>query len=1494
MTAPNTKNDIEDIYPLAPVQQGMVYHTLLSPKSGVYSNQLSGAICGDLDVPAFKAAWQAAIDRQPILRTAFLWEGVDEPLQVVRRRVSLPYRHMDWRNLTRPQQDARMATLLALDRQRDFTLSEPPLMRLALIQASSDRHLFVWTHHHLLLDAWSLPVLLGEIFENYAILRGGHTIRRPPAYPYRDYVAWLRDQDPMRAETHWRSTLRGFSTPTPFGIGRAGKGDQGPATAEQQIQLSQADTDTLQSFCRRRQLTMNTVVQGAWGLLLSRYSGESDVVFGSTVSSRPASLAGVESMIGLCINTIPVRLKLSPDQPVVEWLRGVQEQQTASREFSHSSLADIQTWSDLPRGVPLFETIVIFENSPAGEASWNREGSIVIRDLHCSEQTNYPMSLVAGPGTGLSLRLMYDGARFDADQIGGVLDHLAQILRQIAAPREQCTGDIALLANAGHRKVTVDWNDTENPDCPSCCAQQLFEQQAARTPNRTAAIFGREQITYAELNARANRLAAWLRERGVRPGSLAGISIERSMELLIAVLGVLKAGGAYVPLDPLYPPDRIAFMAEDAKLSVFLTRDRVLEATAARCYSDANPVSLTGPEDRAYVIYTSGSTGRPKGVEISHRALVNFLHSMRRSPGMGPQDVLLAVTSLSFDIAGLELLLPLTTGGRVVIAEAADVVDGARLRSLFTRSRPTIMQATPVTWRMLLENGWPGDPRLKALCGGEPMPGELAKALQKKCASLWNMYGPTETTIWSTIERVDPGDGPVSIGRPIDNTQIYILDSCRQAAPPGVAGDLFIAGSGLAHGYLSRPDLTADRFVPDPFSSVPGRRMYTTGDLARYLPDGRIECLGRTDHQIKLRGFRIELVEIESVLDQHPAVLRSVVVAVDFGAANNGSDKRLVAYVVAGGDQPAPDAAVLRAYASAKLPEYMVPGMFVFLPELPLTPNGKVDRKALPNPGVAAPSQPDPQAGSRVPPQTPLEELIAGIWSQVLSVERPDKHASFFDLGGHSLHATQVISRVNRALQVNLPIRELFETLTVESLARRVAQARRGVGAGVRINRAPRTGQIPASFSQERMWWRARSEPEGSLHHTPLALCLAGDLNIAALHRSLDEIVRRHESLRTTLSVQEGRVVQTIHSHRPVDLKRVDFSFAPAPERDHLVLQYALCENRLPFDLSRGPLFRVKLLHLAEEQHVLLLLLHHVITDAWSTGVFLGELSTLYRAFARGEHSPLPELRVQYADFAIWQRRWLEGKETRRQLSYWKKQLAGSRYLTETKAGPGAAVPFTIPDDLVRDVSDLCRSEGVTLFMFLLATFQVLLHASSGEQEMIVGSPVANRNQPEIEGLIGFFANTLMLRAALADEQTFLELLEDVRETTLDAYAHQDVPFEHVVEAVLPGHDPTRPPFSIWFTLDQQQETQIDLAGLHVTLLSLQGDVEMVDLTLRLRHEGSAIRGLFQYKRNRFDELTVNTMASDFRTLLTSIVRRPEQRISALVREVRLAMGATR
>ena len=523
-----------------------------------------------------------------------------------------------------------------------------------------------------------------------------------------------------------------------------------------------------------------------------------------------------------------------------------------------------------------------------------------------------------------------------------------------------------------------------------------------------------------------------------------------------------------------------------------------------------------------------------------------------------------------------------------------------------------------------------------------------------------------------------------------------------------------------------------------------------------------------------------------------------------------------------------------------------------------------------------------------------MEELIAGIWSQVLSVERPDKHASFFDLGGHSLHATQVISRVNRALQVNLPIRELFETRTVESLARRVAQARRGAAAGVGINRAPRTGQIPASFSQERMWWRARSEPESSLHHTPLAMRLAGRLNIPALHRSLDEIVRRHESLRTTLSVQQGRVVQTIHSHRPVDLQRVDFSFAPPREREHLVLEYARRENRLPFDLSRGPLFRVKLLRLAEEQHVLLLLLHHVITDAWSTGVFLRELSALYRAFARGDRSPLEELRVQYADFAIWQRRWLEGKETRRQLSYWKKQLAGSLHLTESKAGRGAAVPFSIPGDLIRDVNDLCRSEGVTLFMFLLATFQVLLHASSGKPEMVVGSPIANRNQPEIEGLIGFFANTLMLRASFSGEQDFLEFLEDVRETTLDAYAHQDVPFEHVLEAVLPGHDPTRPPFSTWFTLDEQQQTQVDLDGLQVALLPLQGDAEMVDLTLRLRHDGGAIRGLFQYKRNLFEEHTVNHMASDFRTLLESIVRQPEQRIYALARQVRLAKGATR
>ncbi|HWU91317.1 MAG TPA: amino acid adenylation domain-containing protein, partial [Kofleriaceae bacterium] len=895
----------------------------------------------------------------------------------------------------------------------------------------------------------------------------------------------------------------------------------------------------------------------------------------------------------------------------------------------------------------------------------------------------------------------------------------------------------------------------------------------------------------------------------------------------------------------------------------------MVDAPAAAELPTWRPAPRARLDDIAYVIYTSGTTGRPKGVEIPHRAAVNLLSSVQRRPGLTEADRLLAVTSLSFDISVLEMFLTLSVGAQIHIADRATTMDGAALGRLLDQDAITVLQATPSTWRLLLDAGWQGRPGLACFVGGEAVPRELADALLARTRVVWNMYGPTETTVYSVIHPLSAGTGPVLIGRPIANTRVAILDRNLALVPAGVTGELYIGGAGLARGYLGRPELTRERFIDDPFA--PGERLYRTGDLARWRPEGAIECLGRIDHQVKLRGYRIELGEIEAVLRAVPGVRDAVVIL----RQDPPGDPRLVAYVVPGAEEVA--AGALRERLAATVPDYMIPAAFVTLAAMPRTPNGKLDRKALPRPELEA-------SGDRTDPRTPAEEVLAGIWAGVLGIDRVGVEDDFFALGGHSLLGTRILARVRAATGVELPLRTLFETPTIAHMAERIAAAQQGASAAAPpLVPGPREGAQPLSYAQQRLWLVDQLEPERATYNIPLVLRLDGPLDASALERSLAEIVRRHDALRTTFTTAAGEPRQVIAAAEAAfRLPLVELAALPEAEREAEARRLASEDAARPFDLARGPLFRGTLVRLEPRAHVLLLCMHHIVSDGWSIAVLTRELAALYAAFASGGHSPLPELPIQYADHARWQRAWLSGEVLAGQLAYWKQQLQGApAALTLPLDHPrpaveshrGAVLPVQIPRELAAALTALSHREGVTLFMTLLAAFQVLLHRHSGQADVVVGSPVAGRTRVETEPLIGFLVNTLVLRGRLGDDPSFRALLAQAREATLGAHAHQDVPFEKLVEELAPPRDLGRSPlFQAMFIFQNARSAPPPLGDVAVRRLAVERSIAKFDLTLMLEETDQGLTGSLEYATDLFEAATIARMAGHLQVLLEAAV----------------------
>ncbi|CAJ4532688.1 non-ribosomal peptide synthase [Burkholderia pseudomallei] len=1478
--------NVQDIYPLAPLQEGMLFHHLLHTQGDLYLEPHLLAFRTRERLERFLSALQCVIDRHDVLRTGFFWEGVPQPVQVVWRRARLPVEYVEL-----PDGHGDVASQLEArcdPRRHRIDIGRAPLVHCHVAHdARNDRWVLGVLTHHLVSDHTTLALLAEEAqaFEQ------GRGDALPPAVPFRNFVAHARLGTSEREhEAFFREMLGDVDEPTaPFGLLDV-QGD-GSAIVEHRRALAPGLSRSVRAHARRLGVSAASVMHVAWSLVLARTANRRDVVFGTVLFGRMQGGAHAHRTMGLFMNTLPVRIALD-ESDVETSLIATHDRLARLLRHEHAPLALAQRCSAVPAQAPLFTSLLNYRYSPHEEQGDATDDDVQF--IAARERNNYPLTMIVDDtGEGFALTAQVD-ASIDAARVCAFMHTaLEQLVRALDDARGAVLAELDVLPADEHRCVVSACNDTDAELPGVDFVDRRFEAQAARTPEAIAVACGAHALSYAALNRRANRLAHYLRAHGAGPERVVALALERSVDMMVGLLGILKSGSAYLPLDPAYPAERLAYIVDDARPALLLTeaalRDDWRDAGVPVVLLDADGPAIDAcpdhnPDDAgrdartlsslAYVIYTSGSTGRPKGVMIEHRNLANLLGAMGEQPGIGAHDVLLAVTSLSFDIAALELFLPLLHGARAVIAARDDAADPARLAHLIESSGASLMQATPSTWRMLAQHGWPRSARpLTLLCGGEALPPALAERLLAHVPAIWNLYGPTETTVWSTVRRVTTP--VVDIGGPLANTQVYVLDERLRPAPIGVAGELYIGGAGVARGYLNRPELTRERFVDDPFRR--GGRLYRTGDLARRRADGNLEYLGRNDFQVKIRGFRIELGEIEAQLAKAHGVQGVALAARDTPTA----DKRLVAYYV--GDA---SAAALREHAAARLPAYMVPAAYVRLAAWPLTPNGKLDRAALP--------APDDEAYARAEYEAPRGEhecKLAAIWRAVLQVERIGRHDDFFELGGHSLLAVRAITAMRDAFGSDTSLRDLFARPVLKDLAEHASTAARARDAA--IPKVARGEPAPMSFAQQRLWFLARMGGLGDAYHMPIAVRLRGALDVDALQRALSRIVSRHDALRTTFALEGEQPVQRVHADDGAGLRlRIDDlrGCADAGARRARILAGQASE---PFDLARGPLVRGALVREADDVHTLCVTIHHIVSDGWSIDVFCRELSELYRAFAGGQPDPLPPLPVQYADYAAWQQRGIGGAALHAQAEYWRDALAGAPTLLELPTDrprppqpdyAGATVGLALDAPLTAGLRALARRHGATLFMTVFAAWSVLLSRLSRQTDVVIGTPSANRGHAQIEGLIGFFVNTIALRVDLDGAPTVAELLARVKARTLAAQQHQDIPFEHVVERVQPARSLSHSPvFQAMFAWQHASRGEMRLEGLRAEPLDdAARTIAKFDLTLSLRESGDAIDGGLEYASALFERATIERFAGYLRRLLEGMVADDTQRVDAL------------
>ncbi|MBN3876528.1 MAG: non-ribosomal peptide synthetase [Nostoc sp.] len=1512
--------------PLSFAQERLWLLNQLEPDNPSYNEQAALKLHGKLNVVALEQSLNKITDRHEALRTNFRTIN-EQPVQVITDSLNLNVAIVDLSELPESEREIACQQLATTEANRPFDLASSPLIRASVVKLTEVEHALVLTIHHIVVDGWSIGVLMHELATIYSAICNNLSPQLPELpIQYADFAIWQRQwlqSEVLQTQLdYWKQLLKNAPTLLELPTDRPRPAIQTFRGEIQYGEFSVELSEAIANFTRQEGATLFMTLFAAYVTLLYRYTDSDDIVVGTPIANRDR--LELEGLIGFFVNTLVLRTDLSDNPSFQQLLSRVR--QLTLQAYAHPDLPfeelvkALQPQRDLSH-TPLFQVMFVLQNAPISEVEL---AGLTISSLPAQSATaKFDLTLsMQNTATGLVSVWQYNADLFDASTIERMRGHFQTLLEGIVANPQEQISQLPLLTEIEQQQLLLKWNDTGVDYPQDKCIHQLFEEQVERTPDAVAVVYENQHLTYHELNCRANQLAHYLKSLGVKADMLVGICVERSLEMVVGLLGILKAGGAYLPLASDYPSERLRLMLEDAQVSVLLTQqklfDRLPEHTAQRVCLDAdwqlisqlsqdNLIPEIQAANLAYVIYTSGSTGQPKGVLIAHQGLLNLVFWHQRTFKITTLDKTTQLAGTAFDAAVWELWPYLTAGASIYLVKPEILLSPVDLQDWLESKKITISFLPTPMAEQLFSLEWPESTTLRTiLTGGDKLHRYPSGLLPFQVV---NNYGPTENTVVTTSGLVvsNGRDNNISppIGRPIANVEIYILDSYLQPVPIGVPGELHIGGAGLAKGYLNRPELTQEKFIPNPFEEAGGRRqeaegskLYKTGDLVRYLNDGNIEYLGRIDYQVKIRGFRIELSEIEAVLSQHSDVQLSCVIARE----DTPGDKRLVAYVVAHQDCK-PAISELRQFLKTKLPEYMVPSAFVILESLPVTPNGKVDRRALPKPDLDT-----TLLEKYVAPRTPIEEMLALLWAQVLNLELVGIYDNFFELGGHSLLATQLVSRIRNIFKVELPLRELFARSTVAELAQSIGQLQQQ---NLELSTPPiaqraENAQLLLSYAQQRLWFLDQFEPNSDLYNIPLALRLVGTLNQVALEQSLHEIIARHEALRTNFVTVNGQPTQIIQTQTNWTVSVVGLKHLSTTEQEIATQQLARQQAIEPFDLANQALVRATLLVLSETEHVLSVCMHHIVSDAWSMGVFFQELAALYNAYSQAQPSlrdatgsllprrgtPLAPLPIQYADFALWQRQWLQGGVLQSQLSYWQQQLKDAPALLSlptdrprpaVQTFAGAHQEFALSQPLTQGLIQLSQKQGVTLFMTLLAAYDALLYRYTGTEDILVGSPIANRDRSEIEGLIGFFVNTLVLRTNLAGNPSFSELLTRVREMAMEAYTYQNLPFEMLVEALQPQRDLSHTPlFQVMFALQNVPLSGVELAGLSVTPLMPESTSAKFDITLLMQNTADGLVGVWEYNTDLFDAGTIERMTGHFVTLLEGIIANPEQQISQL------------
>ncbi|MDM8560643.1 amino acid adenylation domain-containing protein [Candidatus Parabeggiatoa sp. HSG14] len=1483
-------SQIDDIYPLSPMQEGLLFESLYNTDSTAYFIQTSYRLNSTLQLEQFKQSWYELSRRHAVLRTAFIHENVSRPLQVVFKDRVPEIVVIDWRDVTEVEQNARLETYIEQDIKRGFDFQDDALMRIAILKLGNTMYQVVWSHHHILFDGWCLGTLYKEFNAIYSALLQNDKPQLPALPPYSDYIGWLEKQNLESAKDFWSHYLSGYEQLATLPKWHASSKEYLP----KEITFEIEKTVQLKQLAAQQSVTLNTVIQTLWGLLLSRYNNVEDVVFGAIVSGRPSALKGVEEMVGLFINAIPVRMKCQAEHSFLEVLQAMQKASLESEFYHYCPLAEVQAQSTIGRN--LFDHVLVFENYPIDDALTQESESSTenTTEVAVHDRTHYDFDVTIIPGNLLEIKFSFNGNVYPEEQIARTATHFQTALSHVLESPKQPIGNVQILPQLEQQQLVDTFNNTTMDYPRNKTIVDIFEEQVKKHPSRVAVIFENTQLTYQMLNVQANQLANYLRTLGIIPEKRVGICLERSQEMIIGVLGILKAGGAYVPLDPLYPKERLVFMLEDSQVSVLLTQQRLelgigdwslaIEKKIQVVYLDtdwakinineqsavANDLVLAAqPKNLAYVIYTSGSTGQPKGVMVEHANLVNAAYAWQQAYRLNEFEVrLLQMASLSFDVFAGDLIRALTNGGQLIVCPFEILLEPDLFYKLLTKHHINILESTPGLIIPLMdyiqENSLNIDFLNLLIIGSDSLPFKQYKTLQDRFGAhtrVINSYGLTEATIDSGYFEGKPSNLTrginTPIGKPLANIQYSVLDSKQRLLPIGLFGELYIGGEGIARGYLNRPALTDERFISHP----QGKRLYRTGDMVRWLPDGNLEFQERVDNQVKIRGYRIELGEIENQLILHPSVNKAVVVS----WLENSNAPTLVAYVVVSNKW---DTANTREYLQATLPDYMIPSFFIKLDELPLTPNGKVDKNALP-----APTETDIDRTTKyTAPRDDLETQLVHVWQEVLQIETISIFDNFFELGGHSLKAMQMVSKIHQTLGVKIALRDLFGLPTIAELAVQIKTAESSVFSG--IEPAPTQADYDLSYAQQRLWLLHKMGGVANVaYNMPSAFIFEEKMDIVALKKAFVTLLERHEALRTAFIEIEGEPKQKIYPHVDFAVNEIDISHEA--NVDEKAQQLVDKDANIAFDLSKPPLFRATLVTLGKTRYVFILTIHHIIGDGWSENILYREVTTLYNAYHQGMPNPLKPMRIQYKDFAVWQ----NAKGFEQEEKYWLTQLSAVPPLLrlpydfseieEERDFRGDIQSLTLDVDMTQGLRKLAVQKQTTVSNVVLALFKLLLFQFTKQEDFCVGVSIANRNHPDIENLIGFFVNILPIRTQFSENMEFDELLQLVIQNTQEAFEHQDYPFDLMIQKLNPTRINNRQPLlNVIYAFQNFLDVHIDI-GADKSVLEKVGDLNnpkgldvsfktsKFDLTLFVSDYGDTLHFDMEYDTGLFLPATI-------------------------------------